>query len=205
MSAPLTRAAYAELLRAARRHARRADEAEDLLHDALLAMLGSGEPPGDERAWLHGVMRNRALMQARAAVRRRRREAQWQAQAGDGEPAPDHGPNHGARLPADLPPSLRAVLLLALTGHSRAEIRHLLRLSDEALRQRIAMLRRRIDGSGMPAEPLLAGPLAFGSLRRGLLPVVRRFGHLATHDPDGHGIVVGFSSGRAHERPAGGN
>ena len=96
--------------------------------------------------------------------------------------------------------------MLSLTGHTRAEITHLLGLSDEALRQRIAQLRRRLRGrSDMPAEPLLAGALAFGSLRQNLLPVVRRFGHFATHDPDGHGLVVGFSRPVAHETTVGGN
>jgi RNA polymerase sigma-70 factor (ECF subfamily) len=197
----LSRAAYAELLRVARRHARRADEAEDLLHDALIAALGAGGAGAASQGWLRGVVRKQALMQARGAARRRRRETAWQAGAVPVAAAEEASPS----VPAGLPPSLRVVLLLSLTGHSRAEIRHLLRLSDEALRQRIAALRRLLAGSpDRPAEPLLAGPLAFGSLRRGLLPVAR-FGHLATHDPDGHGIVVNFSRKPAHETPSGGN
>jgi DNA-directed RNA polymerase specialized sigma24 family protein len=202
MSAPLTRAAYAELLRSARRHARRADEAEDLLHDALAAALVEGRTlGGDARGWLAGVMRNTARMQARTALRRRKRETAWRDGAEDRAVLPEPA----AALPAGLPSSLRVVLLLSLTGHSRAEIRHLLRLSDEALRQRIAVLRRKLAGAvNMPAEPRLAGALAFGSVRRALLPVAR-LGHFATHDPDGHCIVIGFSQRRAHGSAAGGN
>lgn len=200
MSLPLTRGAYQELLRIARRHSRRADEAEDLLHDALAAALESGRlDAAGGRAWLSGVVRNQARMQARAAVRRRGRETEWRS-LGD---AVANGPEAPGAVAADLPASLRAVLLLSLTGHSRAEIRHLLDISDEALRQRIAALRRRMAAPGdAPPEPRLAGALAFGSIRRGLLPVVKRFGHLATHDPDGHGIVVNFSRNAAHN-PAG--
>jgi DNA-directed RNA polymerase specialized sigma24 family protein len=208
MGAPLSRAGYAELLGAARRQARRADEAEDLLHDAIVAALEAGRLTGapENRAWLGGVVRRQALMQARGAARRRQRETAWQ-RTGDVAvpPAAPRSPTDGL-AGLSLPPSLRVVLLLSLTGHSRAEIRHLLRLSDEALRQRIAALRRRLGTAAERGEePALAGALAFGSLRRGLLPAARQFGHFATHDPDGHGLVVNFLVPRAHETRSCGN
>jgi RNA polymerase sigma-70 factor (ECF subfamily) len=208
MGAPLSRAVYLELLGAARRQARRADEAEDLLHDAIVAALEAGRLTGEARtrAWLGGVVRQQALMQARSAVRRRQRETAWQRTGDASVEPPTPRPPAESLAGLSLPPSLRVVLLLSLTGHSRVEIRHLLRLSDEALRQRIAALRRRLAPAAERAdEPALAGALAFGSLRRGLIPAARRFGHFATHDPDGHGLVVNFLPPRAHESRSGGN
>lgn len=204
MSAPLSRAAYAELLGTARRHCRRADEAEDLLHDALLAAIASGRgTSADSRRWLSGVIRNLARMQARSAARRRRREA---AAGPLGDSAAPAQPADAPVIPADLPRALRAVLALSLAGHSRAEIRYLLRISDEALRQRIAGLRRRAASFGSaPAEPLLAGLLAHGRLRRSLLPAARLLDLPVTHDPDGHPIALGIFPRRAHERRTGGN
>src|SRR5690554_2989683 len=133
----LTRTAYKDLLAIARRHARGRMEAEDLLQQAILAALAAGRGRGwDDRVWLGGVMRNIALMNARGTIRRRRREERF-AEILAPSPEDDAMPDLGG-----LAPSFRIVALLALTGHGRAEIRHLLRISDEALRQRIAGLRR---------------------------------------------------------------
>src|SRR5688572_32304481 len=73
--------AYRDLLRIARRHSRRADEAEDLLQDALLDAVAAGRADlGNlgNRRWLAGVIRNRATLTARTAARRVRRETRWQ-------------------------------------------------------------------------------------------------------------------------------
>jgi DNA-directed RNA polymerase specialized sigma24 family protein len=195
MSAPLTRAAYLDLLALARRHACRGVEADDLLQDTLAVAFSSGrELSIENRAWLGGVMRNLARMSARGAARRRNREnrALLEVPMGDDEPS-------GSTLPQldGLAPSLRIVALLALSGHNKAEIRSLLRISDEVLRQRIAALRRALARFGRdvpPGLPALRGALAFGSIRRGLLPVVRAgYVDFASHDPDGHPIAFRIS------------
>lgn len=205
MTAAFSRTAYLELLSMARRHARGRIEAEDLLQEALAAALAAGRAmPGDNRAWLGGTMRNIALMNARSAARRRRREERF---AGPSWAEPEAA----SALPDldGLAPSLRIVALLALCGHSRAEIRHLLRISDEALRQRVASLRRhwRRAGHAMPAEfPALSGGLAFGAIRRSLLPLTRAGrADFASHDPDGHPLAFRILPFKAHKIGAGGN
>lgn len=196
-----------DLLAMARRHARGRAEAEDLLQDALVAALAagrSGEAP--DRAWLSGVMRNLARMQARTAARRRRREAlSLVAAATATEPAE---PDRQVGLEG-LPRAHRIVAALALSGHTRAEIRYLLGISDDALRQRIMVVRRHFTARGAPLPaclPGLAGTLAFGTIRRGLLPLARRLERgLATHDPDGHPIVFGKFAAPPHKPAPGGN
>ena len=93
-----------------------------------------------------------------------------------------------------LPPSLKAVAALALSGHNRAEIAWLLRLEDAALRQRITQLRRRLIAAGLEKPVGLPGlnlTLAYGRIRQALLPLLRHRRDLfASHDPDGHLFVV---------------
>lgn len=195
MTVPLTRAAYLDLLALARRHARWGIEADDLLQDTLTVALSSGRGlSAENRAWLGGVMRNLARMSARSTARRRNRER-------DVLLAAPHAAEqvHAAAFPPldGLAPSLKIVALLALAGHNRAEIRSLLRISDEALRQRIVMLRRCWPQAGfdmLPKQPALRGSLAFGSIRRALLPLVRTgAADFASHDPDGHPIAFRIS------------
>lgn len=197
MLASLTRSDYRDLLALARRHARNAAEAEDLLHEALIVALATGaKQPASARPWLAGVMRNMARMQARTGTRRRLRERRFAALSAD------RTGSDTSSMPdlSGLSPALRVVALLALSGHSRAEIRYLLRLGDEALRQRIAGVRRhlRTAGEGTPEGlPALNGPLAFGAIRRGLLPMAARGkAFLASHDPDGHPIAFAVLPGR---------
>jgi DNA-directed RNA polymerase specialized sigma24 family protein len=203
--ADMERGYYAELLRAARRVSRRPDEAEDLLHDALLAALAAGRsaPTRENRSWIEGVLRNQARLAARQAVRARRRDGAWlhcQPEIA-AEPEPPLRATPTAIM--SLPRSLRIVALLALSGHTRAEIRHLLRLSDQSLRQRVAQLKRRSIGA-RDAIPGLRFPhgLATGRIRSNLLPVARLLGSgLASHDPDGHLFAIGT----AHKLPGLGN
>jgi DNA-directed RNA polymerase specialized sigma24 family protein len=201
----LSPSSYRELLCLARRYARKAVDAEDLLHDALAAAIVAGRPAVfSDRAWLSGVMRNMAAMQRRSATRRQRREedAAGLLHAWD---APD------LRVPLlpPLPPGLRIVLLLALSGHNRAEIRYLLDISDDALRRRLADIRRRWpDGEAAPREfpALTRSALAFGAIRRSLLPLVqRKMAALATHDPDGHAIAIRIPPPAAHKTAGLGN
>lgn len=191
----MTPASYDELLRIARRYSRRAGEAEDLLQDALLAAVAAGQADlrdAANRRWLAGVIRNRATFAARTAARRTRRETRWVSEA---PPAVADAPV----LPVDemlreLPPSLKAVAALALTGHSRREIAYLLRLTDTALRQRLSGLKRALAARGiaMPAAtPGLTLDLAYGRIRDALLPkLVKEGGLFASHDPDGHLFVI---------------
>lgn len=188
----MDRTTYLTLLRHARRRVRRLAEAEDLLQDALLIALEARR--GDlsrveNRRWLAGVMRNRALLDGRSAARRRRREAEIQAME------PGAGPSDAPSPPPvmTLPPALRTTAMLALTGHTRAEIAWLQGLSDVALRKRISEIRRRWSGgeAGGADGEALRGDLPFGLMRRALLGRVRdRRPALGSHDPDGNLFVV---------------
>ncbi len=133
------------LMAVARRYAHAPADAEDLVQQALLAAVEAGRTDfasGQTRAWLTGVIRNRARMEARGAVRRRTREGSWQA---DGC---EQVSGEAAGLPdvSGLPRSLRLVALLAFAGATRPEIAWLLGLSDTALRQRVSQLKRALVG-----------------------------------------------------------
>jgi len=159
--------AYRRLQATARRCARRAADADDLVQDALLAGLEQGR---DDPDWLAGTVRNLALMQARTAGRRRRREAdaaaQAEADAGDAAAALDPStfkrsmskpsPLDSAAPPvarnadvasrpalmAALPPAARRVAVLALHGLNADEIRCVLGIAETAFRQRLTTIRK---------------------------------------------------------------
>jgi DNA-directed RNA polymerase specialized sigma24 family protein len=187
---------FSQLLREARRAARRRPEAEDLFQTVWLAAIEAGR--GDlscaaNRRWFVGALRRRALFDARTAVRGRAREqraALMDAHAGESAEVP-------VRFVERLPLKLRTTALLILTGHSKREILWLLRMNEPALRQRITDIRRRwrAEGDGsLEGVSGLGGPLNFGIIRRALLPRARSPGVvLASHDPDGHLFVVGTS------------
>lgn len=205
---------YRRLRTEARRHARRAQDADDLVQDALLIALeqGSEHPSRDDPAWLIGVIRHRAAMDARTAIRRRRREA---AVAEDQATAahPTEPPPSPAALLARLPPSARRVAVLALHGLAAEEIRWILGIADTAFRQRLTTIRKAI-GALPPSQraeaialayvrdPARSVDLQFGLVRRALKAALRGDPGLGTHDADGHLIVV---RGRAHTSPRGGN
>ncbi|WP_367717986.1 sigma-70 family RNA polymerase sigma factor [Nitratireductor sp. GISD-1A_MAKvit] len=201
----LTPATYRHLLKTAHRHASHLIEAEDLVQETLIAALTAGNRPCVEsRAWLQGVMRNVAATKRRSAYRRTKREnaAQFVVPSDDSEIP--------TAFLASLPRSQRIVALLALGGHTRSEIRHLLRISDASLRQRIAGLRQRWRNAPPDAAPLpgklLAGTLAFGTIRKSLLPLTgRNSAFLASHDPDGNLFAIGFSHPEAHKPGSCGN
>lgn len=184
--------AFADLHALARRVSRRAEEADDLVQEALLTALEAGRTnlsSPETRRWLAGVIRNRAAFDARTSARRRRRETGWS----EAQPAAASRSETTAPELAHLSPGLRVTALLALSGHTRQEIGWLLNLSDTALRQRISQLKRALDAAPTPdADP--SGPLAFGRIRRALLgPTRRPDAILASHDPDGHLFVVSRS------------
>lgn len=194
----MDRKTYLRLLRSAHGRTRRAGEAEDLLQSALLCAVEAGRgdmSASENRRWLGGVLRNRALHEARSAARRRRREADYaldaaaEAEAEAGASATDPGD-----FIATLPRGLRTTALLVVTGHTKPEIAWLLDLSDVALRQRISELKRRCLQLGLRGAiggRALQGDLPFGLLRRALIGVLRLAAtEIGTHDPDGHLFVV---------------
>lgn len=194
---------YLAFLRAARRRSRLADEAGDLLQTALLAAIEAQRGDmtrADNRRWLGGVLRNRALHEARSAVRRRQRESAYGLGRQDEEAAPASEPE---TFVTTLPPALRTTALLALTGHTKSEIAWLLGLSDPALRKRISEIRRRWRQSGHHAPPGFGDPrgsLSFGLVRRALIGRVQDADVVfATHDPDGHLFVVSSQIARARQ------
>lgn len=212
---------YRRLRVEARRHARSVTDAEDLLQDALLIALERGD---EDRvtlssAWLAGVLRNQAAMQARGAIRRRRRETAMAVElamevgATELEPAV---PSPGALLER-LPPAARRVAVLALHGLNGEEIRWILGLSATAFRQRLTSIRKTL-GALPPAQraeamaladvrdPARGVDLQFGLVRRALKAALRGADGIGTHDADGHLIVVRAAlRSAAHTSPSGGN
>lgn len=185
---------YTIFLGTARRHARRADEAEDIVQEVLLAAFVAGRldvSVPENRQWIAGAIRKRAAFDARGGARRTAREAQWRPHAT--EHLAD-GATAGAPVLSGLPKSLRVVAALALSGHTRREIAYLLGLPDTAVRQRIAALKKQLKdrGSGLPEGlPGLGLGLPYGRIRQGLQPYLARYrGTFASHDPDGHFFVV---------------
>src|SRR5688572_3825487 len=194
---------YRDLLRTARRLGRSAEEARDLVQDALVIAITSGLtdwPSPLRRPWLRGVVRKRAAFLARGQLRRRRREALVEPCApGAGRWTWQPG------FLASLPRSLRAVAALASADLCAAEIRWLLGLSGTALRQRLSALRRAVLAEAeAPTLPAPEPELSFGAQRASLLAVLRRQREpaLATHDPDGHAILLRIN---AHKPRAPGN
>ncbi|MBO9588680.1 sigma factor [Devosia sp.] len=184
---------YAQLLSiAAREHT--AAEAEDVVQEALISAITAGrsdiETPENAR-WLTGVVRNRARMEARTARRRKGRETAWHAARAPAAKADDTKQDD---ILSGLPPALRTLAALVLTGHNRREIAYLLHLPDTALRQRISALKRHLASKGLAAPDELTGlnlDLAYGRIRDILLPALLRHGGVfASHDPDGHLFLI---------------
>jgi RNA polymerase sigma-70 factor (ECF subfamily) len=200
-------ALYAQLKAIARRESPDAGAVDDLVQEALMAAVLAGrldfDAPETAR-WLSGTVRNQARMAARTAVRRRRRETAWQA---DRAPtAPSDEPSGVTGLLLTLPPALKSVAALTLSGHSRREIAWLLGLTDAAQRQRITALRRRVLQAGLALPDDLPGlslDLAYGRIRDALLPsLLRHGGMFASHDPDGHLFIVARSQKPAPRQQA---
>ena len=204
---------YRHLHTEARRHARRAADADDLVQDALLIALEQGR--SDDPAWLAGVIRNQAAMQARSAIRRRRREA---AVAEDDVAIAheDSSPSPGALLER-LPPAARRVAVLALHGLNAEEIRWVLGINAAAFRQRLTSIRKAMGGLppsqraealalAYVRDPARTVELQFGLVRRALKAALGGTDGIGTHDADGHLIVLRAAMpGRAHTSPARGN
>lgn len=202
---------YRELSLKARRLARYADDADDLVQQTLVAALEAGR---DDAAWMHGVMRNLAAMQARTAVRRREREATASLILGQ-ESETTETTESSLRVRAllkTMPPAARRVAVLALHGLGAPEIRWILGVSEVAFRQRLTSIRKAIatarlsEGEAWAVVPE-AGPsrcldLEYGLLRRSLKAAIDKRPGLGIHDVDGHLVVL---ASRAHNLKSGGN
>ena len=190
---------YRRLRGRARRHTRRAQDADDLVQDVLVAALEAGR---FDAPWLEGVMRNQATLTARGAIRRRRREAAVAADAAApvGELATNTATSALGLLDR-LPAATRRVAVLALHGLGPEEIRWILGLTPAALRQRLTRIRRHL-GELPPAlraealalayvrDPARSIDLQFGLVRRALKAALLGRPGLGTHDADGHLIVI---------------
>jgi DNA-directed RNA polymerase specialized sigma24 family protein len=186
--------AYAKLFAIARRECRDPSIAEDVVQEAMLAAVIAGRTDLntiDTIRWLAGTVRNQARMAIRGAARRRRREGQWQASAYVDEQVER---NDTSTFLLGLPPSLRILAGLTLSGHNRREIAYLLGTTDAALRQRVVALKRAARSASFVVSEDMPGlnlNIAYGRLRDALLPkLLRHGGAFASHDPDGHLIVV---------------
>jgi len=195
---------YRQCLAMARRHARNASEAADLLQEALLAGIQAGRfefASDSDRAWLAGTLRNIAAETARGESRRRVRDAHWAA----GQPAevtatpPDDSRD---AILSRLSDGTRRIAVLALYGLNADEIQYVLDLKPPAFRQRLTALRRALGGLPEPlrqealalaySEPRRTGAarLDFGLIRRALLHHLRGTHGVGTHDPDGHLLAI---------------
>lgn len=120
------------------------DLLQDTFHDALRA---EGQLPSvaNERAWLYGIARHRAL----GALRRRRRFQRALVRlAGARDVAQEADDDIVAvldLLERELSPDLRALVLLRYVhGFQAAELAEMTGLSPEAVRQRLARARARL-------------------------------------------------------------
>lgn len=186
--------AYTRLFAIARRECRDPSIAEDVVQEAMLAAVISGRTDldtADTIRWLTGTVRNQARMAIRSAARRHRREGQWHASSYVDEQVER---NDTSTFLLGLAPSLRVLAALTLSGHDRREIAYLLGITDAALRQRIMALKRAARSSGFVVSENMPGlnlDIAYGRLRDALRPkLLRHGGVFASHDPDGHLILV---------------
>jgi DNA-directed RNA polymerase specialized sigma24 family protein len=188
-------ATYEELRARARRLTRSAADADDLVQEVLLVALRAGR---SDPNWLGGVLQHQAALSVRREVRRRRRERDVEPVADTSHPADPV--DFDALLPR-LPPAARRVAVLALHGLAPDEIRWILALAPTAFRQRLSTIRRAL-GALPPAQraealalayvrdPARSTDLQFGLIRRALKALLGHGPGLATHDRDGHLLVI---------------
>jgi hypothetical protein len=183
------------LVAASRRHSRVGHEAEDVAHDIVVAALRCGLPlEGDGFARsADASARQHGAFVARSAARRRARELVCAV-----EPDIDEPCDGAEGVPStSLPAVLRTTLLLLSLGHTKAELRSALGITDAALRKRLQGLRER----GPLARPWF-GERSVGSpgLRRTQVGVLPRLAPrledgggvgrvIAVGDCEGHGII----------------
>lgn len=204
MASKLSASTIIALQRVASRCSAVPHEADDLVQDVLLAAIEKGRDCAEPGflPWASGAIRNHARFTARTAARRKRR---------DGDHALEHDPSARPlpRFPdafiAALPRSRRVVTLLINLGMGRREIAYLLGLTEVAMRQRIAGVRKAFADFAGTAE--IASHTAFpadGLARRALKASLPKHGdrRFAVRDPDG--LPIFFSAG-GHVSPDRGN
>lgn len=209
----MTTEQYADWLARSRRHVMGDAQAADLLHDALLIACDAGRLDLDDesnRRWLSGVLRNRGAMTKRSDFRRTARE-----HASAADPVASAATYALPLRLDDVPRSARHVLALALHGMDRTEIASALQISDAALRQRLVVLRRAlgdVDTDALLERARIRQVERASSdarhLRNRLIAHARRSASVASHDPDGHGLGLGFPKKKeaaAHTSPVDGN
>lgn len=147
---------YQQLLVIARQQTRVGNEAEDLLQDALLVAAEQGRldlGAEENKKWISGVIRNKGTMQARSAVRRKTRDADYssgieQLEEQDDpkqrpvDPSAKNALSVSSELLEMLSPANRTVAILALHGLGRKEICTVLNITNTAFRQRLTSIRR---------------------------------------------------------------
>lgn len=188
------------LVEVARQHTRVAHEAEDVAHDIVVAALRRGLPLDEDALIRSGraAARLHSAFLARSAARRRARET-----CGWAELVSDDGietRQNDAEPPSTvLSSALQTTLLLLVLGHTKAELRSLLCLTDVALRKRLQALRDR-GPLARPSFPLPTQGTGYAQLRRTQLRLLPQLANrlaengqagrlVAAGDPDGHGFV----------------
>jgi RNA polymerase sigma factor (sigma-70 family) len=94
-----------------------AASAEDVVQEALAALLAQRPPPADPIAWMYRVVRNAAIDQARSAARRRQREravAETRREWFEARPDALIDAQAAAAALADLPPASREIVVLRI-------------------------------------------------------------------------------------------
>ena len=121
--------------------------AEDVVQEALTALLSQRPPPDDPVAWMFRAVRNAAIDQARSTSRRRRRERRVAEARRDWfESSADSlidGKTAEAAL-ADLPPPSREIVVLRIwSGLGFAQIADVMQMSLSTVHDRyVAALRQ---------------------------------------------------------------
>lgn len=129
-------------------------EAEDIVHEALLAMMERNPalaPIENERAWLHGVVRHKAIEVVKYWQRHEPIDGQTQNRDQRASPTPEGSLEVMETFQAldSLPEDLRRAVVLASQGLSRAEIAEIEGITVDAAKKRVSRglreLRRRVD------------------------------------------------------------
>lgn len=196
-------------LRVARKYARPGIDAADVLQEACVAAMKANRTdlstPQNQR-YFRGILRKTAWAMMRADTRRKRHEQLLPP----AESAPRaEGPRRDEQTAPDLsnlPTSLQAVANLILVNLDRDEIRAALAISDDALRRRLADLRRHIEKHSFEAEAFISAaranaerePSDIGLVRQALKNWLafsqNRENAVGTIDPDGHLLAISGKS-----------
>ena len=211
---------YTHLLSVAKRIAYNEQEAHDLLQEALVVAIKENRLDfslDNDTKWLVGVMRNKALQEARTVSRRKNRDHSFSSEQPLETEATQDETNSSAQHALNtvldkLSPAARKVAVLVIHGLGRTEICALLGVSDTAFRQRLTSIRKALG----PLPPKLQQEvialayasrksrgkdtdLPIGLIRKALLKSLKGNGNehiqsIGTHDPSGHLIVVSPSN-----------